>query len=80
MRGESIREENVLATGAAFARGPVQGDAGPESAMAVPKTGSAGNAGGTERKSPLGRLFDQGGVNPAATYSPGPEGQVPSAI
>ena len=31
-------------------------------------------------KSPLGRLFDQGGVNPAATYSPGPEGQVPSAI
>ena len=48
MRGESIREENVLATGAAFARGPVQGDAGPESAMAVPKTGSAGNAGGTK--------------------------------
>ena len=33
-----------------------------------------------KRKNPLGRLFDQGGVNPAATYSPGPEGQVPSAI
>jgi hypothetical protein len=35
---------------------------------------------GIKRKSPLGRLFDQGGVNPAATYSPGPGGQVPSAI
>ena len=56
----------------------VQADAGPESAMAVPKTGSAGTV--QNKKAPLGRLFDQGGVNPAATYSPGPEGQVPSAI
>ena len=38
------------------------------------------NAGGTKKKSPLGRLFDQGGENPAATYSPGSEDQVPSAI
>ena len=91
--------------------------------MTVPKTGSAGNAGGTERKKPprsfvrpravsdkrrvltrRGRESEaktesrpaiepsginkkgpperllRGSVNPAATYSPGPEGQVPSAI
>ena len=100
----------------------VQADAGPESAMAAPKTGFAGTAGGTERKSPARRVSARavsgkrrvltrrgreseaktesrpaiepssinkkgpperllrGSVNPAATYAPGPEGQVPSAI
>ena len=32
-----------------------------------------------KRKGPS-RIFLKGPVNPAATYSPGPEGQVPSAI
>ena len=58
----------------------VQADAGPESAMAVPKTGFAGNAGGTKTKKPRSPCSGKRGVNPAATYSPGPEGQVPSAI
>ena len=119
--------ENALAPGCSFrkcmpSRG-VQADAGPESAMAAPKTGIAGTAGGTERKKPprsfvrpravsdkrrvltrRGRESEaktesrpaiepsginkkgpperllRGSVNPAATYSPGPEGQVPSAI
>ncbi len=74
----------ALAPGCSFrtcmpSRG-VQADAGPESAMAAPKTGFAGTAGGTERKKPPSRCYLKGGVNPAATYSPGPEGQVPSAI
>ena len=36
-------------------------------------------AGGTKKKGPPERLL-RGPVNPAATYSPGPGGQVPSAI
>ena len=39
----------------------------------------AGAAGGTKKKGPL-EVFLKGPVNPAATYSPGPGGQVPSAI
>ena len=34
---------------------------------------------GINKKGPPERLL-RGSVNPAATYSPGPEGQVPSAI
>ena len=76
------------------ARGTVQGNSHLKAAMrTLPSTvhplgggndsasaGFAQPAGGTKKKSPLGRLFDQGGVNPAATYSPGSEDQVPSAI
>ena len=36
-------------------------------------------AGGINKKGPL-EDFLKGPVNPAATYSPGPGGQVPSAI
>ena len=39
----------------------------------------AGFVGGINKKGPL-EDFLKGPVNPAATYSPGPGGQVPSAI
>ncbi len=42
--------------------------------------GSAVAVGGTDKKKGPLEVFLKGPVNPAATYSPGPGGQVPSAI
>ena len=46
----------------------------------VPCTAMPGCARGDKKRKGPSRIFLKGPVNPAATYSPGPEGQVPSAI
>jgi hypothetical protein len=47
------------------------------SVQAGPATGCGVTS---KKKKPRSPCFGKRGVNPAATYSPGPEGQVPSAI
>ena len=69
---------NVSARGKASVRGNVSARGGPRKG----RGGDARFAGGVRYKKRKGpsRIYLKGPVNPAATYSPGPGGQVPSAI
>ena len=82
VRGDSVVLSTVTGSFAATAAqddatGSVYGDAGTRAAS--PIAGDMNALREQKRKGPS-RIYLKGPVNPAATYSPGSEDQVPSAI